>query len=167
MTVKGVQEVLVVLEIVKIYAKNRKWKKKCSFALKIRLCLKWKRKKKKKTLLKMWWILKGIKAVKPLVLCWAPSRSFVTRSSLWLLQPSWLILLMPAETQMTLWVRVLSAWKPGVGPGGWELGTPGRRDQWASWLQSFGLPESLLVFVSKHIQKLKFIWECLCAYFCQ
>ena len=141
-------------------------KKNVLLPWKSRLCLKWKR-KKKNHLPKMWWILKGIKAVKPLVLCWAPSRCFVTRSPLWLLQPSWLILLMPAGTQMTLWVRVLSAWKPGVGPGGWELGTPGRRNQWASWLQNFGLPESLLVFVSKHIQKLKFIWECLCAYFCQ
>ena len=33
MTVKGVQEVLVLLEIVKIYANNRKWKKKMYFCL--------------------------------------------------------------------------------------------------------------------------------------
>ena len=99
MTVKGVQEVLVLLEIVKIYAKNRKWKKKnVPLPWKSKLCLKWKRKKKNNHHPKMWWILKGIKAVKPLVLCWAPSRCFVTRSSLWLLQPSWLILLMPAGT---------------------------------------------------------------------
>ena len=33
MTVKGIQEVLVLLEIVKIYAKNRKWGKKMYFCL--------------------------------------------------------------------------------------------------------------------------------------
>lgn len=46
MTLKGVQEVLVLLEIIEIYAKNRKWKKKCTFALKIKALLKVKKKKK-------------------------------------------------------------------------------------------------------------------------
>ena len=46
MTLKGVQEVLVLLEILKIYAKNRKWKK-MYFALKIKALLNVKMEKNK------------------------------------------------------------------------------------------------------------------------